>query len=595
MGEHKQRNLVVLVRTEAILGGLLAAGVFAMMSFSPGLVSNSEIALVSAVLGSVGTTYYLTLHQIIGRWRLGISAFILTLITAANFALIITATGGLDSPYYALWLLAIAISGVFGGGYTVGALLITLIYYAYNFLQPNNLSEKYLADHIIQLIMTLVAALLGEWLHSRNRDIKEERSQLEAVSGQLSAEQLKSQTLITSLAEGVVVVDPKRRVQLFNHAAAQLTGWDETAAVGLDYLSVLKLETTDGRPARGGDLDPFMQAWGSRQTVLSENLMLVTRAGRKLNLRLAVSPILDSAGRPTGEIGLLHDISDDMAVERQKDEFVSTASHEMRTPIAAIEGYLSLALNEKSATIDARARKYLESAHASIGHLGQLFRDLLSVTKAETAINREALVPVNINQLLTEAVNDMQFSAQAKHLALSLQTSAGGGKSIAPLYYVAGHPERLREVVMNLIDNAIKYTPAGSVQVLLGGNETEVHITVADTGLGISADDIAHLFQKFYRVDSSETRTIGGTGLGLYLCRRVVELHNGRVWAESDGVGKGSRFSISLPRLRQEEVERLQSQAALTVTPEAADTPNTATPAPAAPLTSTSTPGVIIS
>jgi PAS domain S-box-containing protein len=374
----------------------------------------------------------------------------------------------------------------------------------------------------------------------------------------------------------VVVVDPKRRIQLFNRAAAQLTGWDETAAAGLDYLSVLKLETTDGRPARGADLDPFMKAWSSRQTVLSQDLMLVTRAGRKLNLRLAVSPILDASGRATGEIGLLHDISDDMAIERQKDEFVSTASHEMRTPIAAIEGYLSLSLNEKSATIDPRARKYLESAHASIGHLGQLFRDLLSVTKAETAITREALIPVNINQLLTEAVNDMQFSAQAKHLALTLQTSATGGKSISPLYYVSGHPERLREVVMNLIDNAIKYTPTGSVQVLLGGNDAEVHITVSDTGLGISAEDISHLFQKFYRIDSSETRTIGGTGLGLYLVRRVIELHNGRVWAESDGAGKGARFNITLPRLRQEDVARLQSQAVLTVAPEPS-------PAPAAP------------
>jgi phosphoglycerate-specific signal transduction histidine kinase len=146
------------------------------------------------------------------------------------------------------------------------------------------------------------------------------------------------------------------------------------------------------------------------------------------------------------------------------------------------------------------------------------------------------------------------------------------------LYYVAVNSERLREVVMNLIENAFKFTSEGGVKITLEGNDAEVTVAVADTGLGIAAEDIPHLFQKFYRVDSSATRTIGGTGLGLYLCRRVVEAFNGRIWIESK-LGEGSTFKFTLPRLSQAELE--QMQAALATNAPTAQNPPVAQTAPA--------------
>jgi signal transduction histidine kinase len=270
-----------------------------------------------------------------------------------------------------------------------------------------------------------------------------------------------------------------------------------------------------------------------------------------------------------GGIILVSDISAQQLVERQKDEFISTASHEMRTPIAAIEGYISLALNEKAATVDVRARKYLESAHKSVGHLGQLFQDLLSVTKAEQNLVQEAVTAVNVEKVVAEAVGDMQFTAQAKGLSLGLQTSSGGGRTISPTYWVAANPERLREVTLNLIDNAVKYTPQGGIRVLVTGDETTVQVAVIDTGIGIATEDIPHLFQKFYRVDTAMTRGIGGTGLGLYLCRRIIELYNGHIWVESKPE-QGSRISYALPRLSQFQADQLAKQSAATVTPTAA-------------------------
>ncbi len=135
---------------------------------------------------------------------------------------------------------------------------------------------------------------------------------------------------------------------------------------------------------------------------------------------------------------------------------------------------------------------------------------------------------------------------------------AGSTKMIKPFYYVNADPERLREVITNIFDNAVKYTESGSVTLGLTGNNEVVQISVRDTGPGIPAEDIPHLFQKFYRVDSSSTRTIGGTGLGLFICRKIVELYDGRIWVESE-LGKGSTFYVNLPRLTSEKAKQLQA------------------------------------
>ena len=129
---------------------------------------------------------------------------------------------------------------------------------------------------------------------------------------------------------------------------------------------------------------------------------------------------------------------------------------------------------------------------------------------------------------------------------------------IKPFYYIHADPERLREVITNIFDNAVKYTESGSVTLGLTGNTEVVQISVRDTGAGIPTEDIPHLFQKFYRVDSSSTRTIGGTGLGLFICRKIVELYDGRIWVESE-LGKGSTFYVNLPRLSIEKAKQLQA------------------------------------
>jgi signal transduction histidine kinase len=130
-------------------------------------------------------------------------------------------------------------------------------------------------------------------------------------------------------------------------------------------------------------------------------------------------------------------------------------------------------------------------------------------------------------------------------------------KVVRPLYYVQADPERLREVITNLFDNAVKYTESGKVTIGLTGDDKVVQFYVRDTGHGIPAEDIPHLFQKFYRVDNSATRTIGGTGLGLFISRKIIELYGGRVWVTSE-LDKGSTFYINIPRLNNQQADQLK-------------------------------------
>ena len=601
MLDQRSRSLIILARLQAVAGAAVALAVFAMYAVLPESVPDATLSLTAAILGAIAAVYFLTLHQVLGRKRLATSTLALSVITAINLILVIRATGGLDSPFYSFWLLAIVAAGIFGWIETLVVLGITISYFIFE-LFTQGFSSRYVDDHLIQFGITLAAAGLAEWVHMRSRKANVTSGELESLNGKLSTEQLKADAIMSSIGEGVLVIDSSKRIQLFNKAAQELTGWDEQSAQNIDYNLVLQLKTADDQPINEFN-DPFIEAWKKRSEIVKSNLVMVTRGGRKIQLNISISPIFDSKGNASGAIALFRDISQEKEVERQKDEFVSTASHEMRTPVAAIEGYISLAMNANVATIDDRAKKYLEKAHDTIGHLGELFRDLLSVTKAEEGLLGGRMEAVNLGQLLQSAVDDMQFTVQKKNLTLVYQIGGQPGKAIAPLYYVAANPERLREVVMNLIDNGVKFTSEGGIKVILEGNEKEVTVGINDTGVGIAAEDISHLFQKFYRIDNSATRTIGGTGLGLYLCRRLIESFNGRIWVESRP-GTGSTFKFSLPRLTNDEVAKLEAAASAAAAAEqtgpdaataaagaaavaagkeqAAAIPGTATPAPAA-------------
>jgi len=477
-----------------------------------------------------------------------------------------------ESIFYPLTIMIGFASGMFG--YVVAILYGFLINSAIGFELLGLVESSISTERGIILIIANVAAIAGGYLLWRRHFItvngKDQR--LDSLTTELEAEQLRSEILFNAIGEGVIATEINGKIQLINPAACKITDWEQTDAINVDVTSVLRLIKAEGETEQEvvGRDHPFVRAISERADITLDDSMLSTHTNKRVELSITVSPIIIN-GEVQGAVAVFRDVTEQRKQERQRAEFISTASHEMRTPVAAIEGYLALAMNQNVSTIDGKARSYLEKAHESTRHLGNLFKDLLTAAKSEDGRLTNHPEVVEVNSLLEKISEDLRFSAEEKGLKM-VYTTAGEDETrisvnrVAPLYYIHVDPERMREVVTNLITNAIKFTEEGQITIGLRANQESVQITIADTGYGIPKDDIDHLFQKFYRVDNSATRTIGGTGLGLFISRNIVEMYKGRIWVDSE-IGEGSTFYINLPRLSKDQADELKKSEAVTTAP----------------------------
>lgn len=397
-----------------------------------------------------------------------------------------------------------------------------------------------------------------------------------SLASSLHDEKAKSEIILNSIDDGVILIDSNLIIQLFTKGAQNITGWQQKDAINLNYASVMKLVDEKAQPYTK-DKDPFRRVFQEQTAIHDDSAYLVTISNKTTPISLSVSPLFDQNKVIIGAVGVFRDVTNQRAQERQRGEFISTASHEMRTPVAAIEGYLALALNEKVAHVDTKAREYLEKAHLSTQHLGKLFQDLLTSAKAEDGRLQNNPIVIELGEFLEQFIDGIRIQAEKKGLMVQYLIGASDKqlvdqrypdrhKLVRPLYFVVADPDRIREVLVNLYDNAVKYTETGKITFGLAGDNSVVQIRIEDTGNGIPTEDIPHLFEKFYRVDSSETRVIGGTGLGLFICRKIVELYSGRIWVESK-LGKGSTFYINLPRISSDRAKELQAKEAATSLP----------------------------
>ncbi len=364
---------------------------------------------------------------------------------------------------------------------------------------------------------------------------------------------------LSVIHDGVIITDPAGNIRFINPAAAVMAGAEAEASLDLAYDSVLKIVGLNGHPLTAAENQlAYAVQTGQPLDNFRAGLLkgAITGSTDKIS-SISVSVAVDAAGN---RIITFRDISKELAEESEKSDFISTASHEMRTPVATIDGYLSLALNPRTATLDERARGYLTSAQAASKHLGELFQNLLDVTKLDDGLIKPKFVPAELVSLVKQIAESYNTAIKDAHLNLIFGSqknfSFSEVRRVEQVVYGSVDVDFMRLILGNLLGNAIKYTPAGgSIYVNVIGSGDRVVISVSDTGIGISADDLAHVFERFYRADNSDTRTIGGTGLGLYLVKQRVEAMNGSVSAESVP-GKGSTFSVSLPRLSSEEYEK---------------------------------------
>ncbi|HEY72440.1 MAG TPA: HAMP domain-containing protein [Thermoflexia bacterium] len=329
--------------------------------------------------------------------------------------------------------------------------------------------------------------------------------------------------VLTSTSDAILVTDRDDRILLVNPAAERSFGIAAQVAVG--------------QKVDEADLSPAMQALFEEAAPESGSLTGEVPLPDGRTLYASISTILSADGERIGRVALMRDITHFKELDEMKSEFVATVSHDLRAPLTFMRGYTTML--PMVGELSGKQSDYVEKILHGVGQMSELIDDLLNLGRIEAGIDLERQ-PCHLGTILVEAVDGMRARAAAKGLTLRLEPTEGSA-------VVAGDAALLRQVITNLVDNAIKYTPSGGVVTAgLSAHKDHCMIRIADTGIGIAPDDRVRLFEKFYRIRRRDTADIPGTGLGLAIVKSIVERHGGKVWVESE-LNIGSTFYASLP------------------------------------------------
>jgi two-component system phosphate regulon sensor histidine kinase PhoR len=351
----------------------------------------------------------------------------------------------------------------------------------------------------------------------------------------LTDERNRSATILRSMVEGVAVVDAKERIIFCNQAFREILGLETTSYEGRPLIEVLRQSDL---------LGVIREALDGHEVVQSE-VVVGTIRPRSFSMTAAPLPAhasegsLERAARPEGAVVALHNITELRRLERVRRDFVANVSHEFKTPLTAIQGFaetlLAGALEDRE-----NNRRFLAIIRDHANRLARLTDDLLTLSRIEAGKLELELRPTSPAEIIEPCLETTRMKAKSKRIVLTVELP----DDFPP---VRGDAGRLREVLQNLLDNAVQYTPAGGrIHVSMALRDRQAVFTVADTGIGIPQAEQERVFERFYRVDAARSREAGGTGLGLSIAKHIVEAHGGRLWVES-AVGQGSRFHFSIP------------------------------------------------
>lgn len=353
-------------------------------------------------------------------------------------------------------------------------------------------------------------------LREEREEVLQERSKLEGI--------------LSHISSGVLVIDRVGKVVLVNEATERLLGFSQADMIGRWHWEA-------GRHYGLSSLVDEAMTFGDVQ-----KREVQFHRPHELTIEAHVTPIRQSNGTVSGAVVLLHDVSEWRRVERMRSDFVANVSHELRTPITGLKGFAETLLD--GALNDAQtARQFVQIMKDEADRLGRLVEDLLDLSKIEAGHSQLRLTPVRLERVFQKVINT--FATRAAEVGVSLICE--NLESLDYLPSVLADADRLQQVFINLVSNALAFTPSGGKITLAAQvSHGRMILSVEDTGVGIPQQDVARVFERFYRVDKARSRQSGGTGLGLAIVKHLVEAHGGHVGVSSQ-VGVGSRFFFDVP------------------------------------------------
>lgn len=431
-------------------------------------------------------------------------------------------------PLHDIDLVSLKTQKIIGGSLLFGVILTILLSIALSVMISKPIHEmSMVAKRLSKGDFSKKAPVLsndeiGELAETLNFMSEEIKDKLDRIT----SEEAKLEAILMNMSEGVILTDEKGQILLANPSARRLFKIDSRPE-GKMPIEVIRNASVQ---------DIINSILSDRVRIKTDEISVYLPDERLLQVNCVR---IKKEGSGEGALLVFHDITELRRLENIRKDFVANVSHELRTPISSIKGYaetlLEGALEDKK-----NAKEFVSIIHQDSDRLAKLIEDLLDLSKVESGKHRMAFTAVDIRSIIKRAVSILEGAAKAKKQSIKINTGQ-------ELPMALGDEAQLSQVFINLIDNAVKYTPEGGrIEISARSQDGSLHIDVTDTGIGIPDEDIPRIFERFYRVDKARSRELGGTGLGLSIVKHIVQAHCGAVQVKSE-LGRGSTFSFTIP------------------------------------------------
>jgi PAS domain S-box-containing protein len=365
----------------------------------------------------------------------------------------------------------------------------------------------------------------------------ERLAELKGLVTETAEEMARSEALFLSIGEGAIATDAEGRIERLNKVTVELLGFNEQELIGKPFRETI-IATDDWGVPLPSTQRPITLALKTSSTVQRRSHYRC-KDGSLLPVLITVSPIV-LGNRTVGAVEVFRDISQDVEIEKTKSDFISIASHQLRTPATAVKMYLSMLLDGYAGKMNDKQAEYIRMAFNSNERQLHIVNDLLSTASAEAGKLRLTVSRVNVSKLVKRVVDEFLPTFKERKQTIHVNIAEGG--------FLRADSSYLKMVIENLLSNASKYTDRGGhITVTLENKERSIVLKVKDTGVGINAAQEAKLFRKFSRIDNPLSSEAGGSGIGLYLLKQIIDLHGGEVSVKSKE-GQGTTFTVRLPK-----------------------------------------------